>query len=141
MNKFEYVSEYVTAEPLFVAVSSKDGLAVDLHFGHTREFWIFRLDSAGCTFVEHRPVELYCGGQGNANHSAMASTLETVADCDLLLVAKVGDGPKVRLAAIGVTPLDDYAWETVPDALAMLCDDIRAGKVAGVADSVGLRHA
>ena len=33
------------------------------------------------------------------------------------MVAKVGDGPAEKLAAIGVTPVDDYAYLGISESL------------------------
>lgn len=99
-----------------VAVASAEGKAVSQHFGHARSFLVYDLSADGIQGPEARDVEHYCHG-GHGDQSAMQKILATIADCDAVLVAKVGDGPKDKLAAIGVEAIDRYAWEEIIPSL------------------------
>ncbi len=99
-----------------VAVASKQGRAVDEHFGHAKRFWIYAVTEERCELLEQREVEHYCHGN-SSNKSAMARILETINDCEAVLVAKIGDGPTDKLAAIGVEAVSDYPWSPVEEAL------------------------
>lgn len=99
-----------------LAVATKEGLAISEHFGHAKEFWIYAVTSDECTFVEKREVEHYCLGNSSSK-TAMEKILVTINDCEAVFVAKIGDGPTEKLAAIGVTAVADYAWETIPESL------------------------
>ncbi|WP_221797287.1 NifB/NifX family molybdenum-iron cluster-binding protein [Oceanobacter mangrovi] len=114
---------------VLVAISSKDGIAINQHFGHAREFRIFRLLADGFEYIDKREVALYCGGPGNDSKAAMADILTTIKDCDLLLTAKAGDGPKAKLAAIGVTVLEDFAYEAIDDGMQALLQRYQAGEL------------
>lgn len=105
-----------------VAVASKHGKAIDEHFGHARRFWIYRVSSAGCEFVEQRDVEHYCHGN-SGDQGAMAKILKTIADCQAVFIAKIGDGPTDKLAAIGVDAISDYPWEPIEQALSAYANE------------------
>lgn len=106
----------MSTQPLKLAVASKDGIAINLHFGHAREFWVFAVTASDCSLLERRSVDHYCHGQ-TGDQSAMQKILATIDDCSAVMVAKVGDGPVARLAAIGVVAIDDYAYRGIRDSL------------------------
>jgi predicted Fe-Mo cluster-binding NifX family protein len=99
-----------------VAVASQQGVAVDEHFGHAKRFWIYEVTTDGCEFLEQREVDHYCHGN-TSNKRAMTGILQTISDCQAVLVAKIGDGPADKLAAIGVEAVNDYPWSPVEEAL------------------------
>lgn len=99
-----------------VAVASKDGIAINQHFGHARLFWIFSVTSSSCEFLEQREVDHYCHGQ-TGDQSAMQKILHTIADCEAVFVAKIGDGPIDKLQAIGIRSIDDYAYLGIRESL------------------------
>jgi len=94
---------------LKVAVATKGQGQVDLHFGHADDFDVFEVGPEGVRFVEKRVVEHYCQG-GFGDEDKREVIVRALADCAGLLVAKVGDGPRARLAAAGIEALDDYAY-------------------------------
>ncbi|TGD73281.1 dinitrogenase iron-molybdenum cofactor biosynthesis protein [Mangrovimicrobium sediminis] len=100
-----------------VAVASKDGISINLHFGHAREFWVYEFAAGQWQLLERRDVDHYCHGQ-TGDQGAMQRILKTIADCDAVFVAKIGDGPSEKLQAIGVTAVDDYAHLGIEDSLA-----------------------
>ncbi|CAL95398.1 conserved hypothetical protein [Azoarcus olearius] len=100
-----------------VAVATKDGLAVSEHFGHAKVFHVYDVDTAGARPVEKREVAHYCLG-GSSDQGALAGILAAVADCEAVLVAKIGDGPTEKLKAKGIAGVGDYAWEAIDEALA-----------------------
>lgn len=101
---------------LLVAVASKDRLQINEHFGHAEAFAIYRLADSGATFVEVRQVEHYCQG-GYGDEDKREVILRALADCQALFVARVGDGPKSRLLAAGIQPVDDYPFGPVEASL------------------------
>lgn len=103
-------------QPLKVAVASKDGIAINQHFGHAKMFWIFHVTTRSCEFIEQREVDHYCHGQ-TGDASAMQKILKTINDCEAVFVAKIGDGPVEKLQAIGVSSVDDYAYLGIRDSL------------------------
>lgn len=110
-----------------VAVASKNGVAVDQHFGHAHAFWVYKWDSGIWHLLERREVDHYCQGKGHDGddqnskaQTAMSKILLTINDCDQVLVAMIGAGPIAKLAAIGVTANSEYAHQPVADSLAAL---------------------
>lgn len=102
--------------PFTLAVATKDGRAISEHFGHARQFWIYEVSPEGCHLREKREVDHYCHGH-HGSATAMERILQTIADCRAVFVAKIGDGPADRLAAIGVHAVAEYAWEGIEAAL------------------------
>lgn len=99
-----------------VAVATKDGIAVSEHFGHAKLFHVYDVEASGHRLVEKREVAHYCLG-GSSDQGALAGILATVADCEAVLVAKIGDGPTEKLKARGIAGTGDYAWEEIGEAL------------------------
>lgn len=106
----------MSTHSLKLAVASKDGISINLHFGHAKEFWVFEVSEVECTLLERRSVDHYCHGQ-TGDQSAMQKILATINDCSAVMVAKVGDGPIAKLAAVGVTAVDEYAYMGIRDSL------------------------
>lgn len=115
-----------------VAVASKSGIAIDLHFGHATRFHIYQLDVAEGgeilpLLIAEREVDNYCHGQ-TGNQSAMQKILATINDCDAVFCAKVGDGPIEKLARIGVTAVTEYAYLEITESVqAWAQDQMHAG--------------
>lgn len=110
-----------------VAVASKEGVAVDEHFGHAKHFSIYNVGEAGCSLIEKREVDHYCLG-GHGDRSALEKILDTIEDCDAVFVARVGDGPAEKLRKRGVEPVADYPWEEVEPALTAWFSSLVAGE-------------
>ena len=98
------------------AIATKDGISINEHFGHAKIFWIYAATPASCEWLEKREVEHYCLGN-HSSKTAMAKILETIKDCEAVFVAKIGDGPVEKLAAIGVQAVADYAYEAIEASL------------------------
>ena len=98
------------------AVASKDGISINLHFGHAKEFWIYQCTDSEVKLLERREVDHYCHGQ-HGDQSAMQKILATINDCEAVFVAKVGDGPVAKLANIGVQAVSEFAYEAVEESL------------------------
>ena len=98
-----------------VAVASKDGISINLHFGHAKRFYIYEVSGSWMGFVETRDVDHYCHGNVG-DESAMTKILATISDCQYCFVAKIGDGPIKKLADVGVQAVDEYAYEGISEA-------------------------
>lgn len=118
----------MTAFPLKLAVASKEGRAISEHFGHAKRFAVYAVAPDSCRLLETREVEHYCLGN-SSNQSAMAGILEAIRDCQAVFVAKIGDGPTVKLAAIGVRAVSGYAWEAIEESLLDYARRLAAGEV------------
>lgn len=109
-----------------VAVASKDGIAVNLHFGHAHTFWIYQRQGSHYQFLEKRDVDQYCLGHFG-DQQAMQKILTTVKDCKAVFSAKIGDSPAKKLENIGVQSVSDYAYESIEEALAQYLGESISG--------------
>lgn len=116
--------------PVRLAVASKEGQAISEHFGHARRFAVYEVSPTAFRLLEEREVEHYCLGN-SASQSAMAGILETIQDCQAVFVAKIGDGPRDKLRAIGVQAVAGYAWEAIEASLLDYARRSAAGEVPG----------
>jgi nitrogen fixation protein NifB len=98
-----------------IAVATKAGGLVDQHFGHAREFLVYDVSRAGAVLVGRRATALYCTG-GEGEDDALAVALRALADCRAVLVAKVGHCPKGQLAAAGIEPATEHAFQPIEAA-------------------------
>lgn len=101
---------------LRIAVASKDGVAINEHFGHATSFYIYDVTEESVRHIETRSVPHYCLG-GDSDKAAMPNILETISDCKAVLVAKIGDGPTEKLQARGIEAVSQYTWEEVIPSL------------------------
>ena len=99
-----------------VAVASKDGVSINLHFGHASEFWIYQQNGQDWELLERREVDHYCHGH-TGDQSAMQKNLHTISDCSAVFVAKIGDGPVEKLRAKGIESVDDFAYLGIEESL------------------------
>jgi nitrogen fixation protein NifB len=106
--------------PMLVAVATKGGGRINLHFGHATEFQIYEVDSRGARFVGHRRTEKYCG-DGHGEGAAMAATIAALEGVSAVLCAKIGERPRERLAAAGVVATAQYAFEYIEASAITWC--------------------
>jgi len=99
-----------------VGVASKGGVQIDEHFGHADAFLIYELAPDGARFLEKRLVEHYCQG-GYGDEDKRDAILRTLADCAACFVARVGDGPRGRLAEAGIEAVSNYPYGAIDDSL------------------------
>jgi nitrogen fixation protein NifB len=106
--------------PVLVAVATKGGGRINLHFGHATEFQIYEVDSRGARFVGHRRTEKYCGDE-HGEDAAMEATIGALEGVSAVLCAKIGERPRERLAAAGVTATDRFAFEYIEASAITWC--------------------
>jgi nitrogen fixation protein NifB len=94
---------------ILVAVATKGEGQINLHFGHADDFAIYAVNNTGIRFVETREVEHYCQG-GYGDEDKREVILRALADCVALFAARIGEGPKAKLAGAGIEPIDDYPF-------------------------------
>ena len=97
-----------------VAVATDDDRTINLHFGQTEVWSVYDVTSAGATLVERRALADHALEDENARDTAC----RMLADCALMLVAKVGVSPKAILAAAGIEAIVDFADTPIDEALA-----------------------
>jgi len=100
-----------------VAVCTRGGGRVNLHFGKATEFHMYSVGADGIRFAGIRRADNYClGGYGESERlDTILSVLEGVS---AMLCVKVGDGPRKRLEAAGIACHQDDRLETIETVVA-----------------------
>ncbi|MFA6921540.1 MAG: NifB/NifX family molybdenum-iron cluster-binding protein [Gallionella sp.] len=101
---------------VFVAVATKGNGQIDLHFGHANCFAVYAVAPDGVRCTDNRQVEHYCQG-GYGDEDKREAILRALADCEALFAARIGDGPKARLIAAGIEPIDDYPFALIEPSI------------------------
>jgi nitrogen fixation protein NifB len=116
-----------------VAVATRSGGLVDQHFGHARELLVYDVSRDGARLVGRRTMEQYCAA-GDGDDDALALALRALADCDAILVARIGRCPRGQLAAAGVEPVAEHAFQPIEAAalgwFQTFADRVGRGEVA-----------
>lgn len=111
-----------TEQPVKIAVTSKYGKLVDLHFGHAAEFRIYQGQGRNFTLVETRKVEHYCTGPAcDQEESRKAAVVDTIKDCNAVLTMRIGYNAKERLRQKGICSVE-------------FCDSVENGLVYAAAE-------
>ncbi|MCT8267424.1 nitrogenase cofactor biosynthesis protein NifB [Afifella sp. JA880] len=111
------LAEVRDAPALLVAVATRGGGRINLHFGHAQEFQVFEVSPGGVTFVGHRKVEQYCHG-GHGEERAFDGIVETLQGVSTVLCAKIGEAPKDRLEKVGIKASDAHAFDWIEAGIA-----------------------
>jgi nitrogen fixation protein NifB len=98
-----------------VAVATRGGGLVDQHFGHAREFLVYDVSRRGARLVGRRSTGRYCTG-GEGDDDLLDVALQALADCQAVLVARIGHCPRGQLAAAGVEPVTEHAHQPIEAA-------------------------
>ncbi len=116
------------ASALRIAVATREGQRVDLHFGHADIFSVYDVDARGPRLVETRLVAEHAL---NEEEDKRDTIYRMIADCRILLVAKIGAAPQEALAAIGIEATNMHAGKAVETALV----EVFAAKQEAVVDA------
>jgi nitrogen fixation protein NifB len=106
-----------------MAVCTKGGGMVNLHFGHAQEFLVYQLDRRGIHFLEARRTDRYCTGPEDCgNAERMDQIIHMLEDCQVVLANRFGLGPEYELRAAGIEPVIacDLIEQALADALTLL---------------------
>jgi predicted Fe-Mo cluster-binding NifX family protein len=103
-----------------VAVASTDGKYVNEHFGRAQQFLIFDLESNGYQFLELRKNEPSCSSD-RADEVKHLPTTDLLADCQGVLVARIGPGAEAVLNQKGIKAyvIPDFIDEALKQLSAM----------------------
>jgi nitrogenase cofactor biosynthesis protein NifB len=103
-------SSFENTGSLLFAVSSKGGVLVDQHFGHTEEFYIYEYVNSEVRFREKRSVYKYCGGKTDCDNQEdkMDFILNAINGCKYVLCMRIGENPKTKLSEMGIQTFTTY---------------------------------
>jgi nitrogen fixation protein NifB len=91
-----------------VAVTSKYGKLVDLHFGQAEEFLIYQVNGTRYELLESRRLEKYCAGNAECDteDKRREAILAALADCDAVLTMRIGYQAQKRLLKRGIMSVE-----------------------------------
>lgn len=91
-----------------IAVTSKYGKLIDLHFGHASEFLIYEGNGTSFQLVEKRNTHKYCLGMADCDEEVERkdSVVDTIADCDAVLTMRIGNSAKQKLLEKGIVSVE-----------------------------------
>lgn len=122
--------------PLLIAVAGTEGGRIDKHFGQAEDFLIYRQGEQGPELAETRSVATH---EQPGDEDRRDTICRMLADCRMLLVAKIGPVPQERLAGIGIEATDLYAGKDVLPIVAEMFAAKAAAQSAAPLDTAGFR--
>ncbi len=97
---------FLMAKSYRVAVASSDGIVVNQHFGHAETFYIYQIESNALIGVRQiRHMKAVCN-LGEHDHDRLRENLQSLQDCDYLLVSKIGNGAASCAQQFGILPME-----------------------------------
>ncbi|HEY5586957.1 MAG TPA: nitrogenase cofactor biosynthesis protein NifB, partial [Ruminiclostridium sp.] len=105
---------------LKVAVTSKNGRLVDLHYGQAKEFMIYEIDGSNFNYIETRQVDKYCLGieECDEEEARREAVVDSIADCDVVLTLRIGDNVEKKLLQRGIRSV--IYWYTIEQGLKLV---------------------
>jgi nitrogen fixation protein NifX len=99
-----------------IAVGSRDGKAVNEHFGSCKRFIILTVDEEKATyqFDSYRDVEPPCDGAEHTE-TGLDKVAKALSDCRIVLVERIGTPAQLALEQYGIDVLEYYGL--IEDAL------------------------
>ncbi|WP_239004564.1 nitrogenase cofactor biosynthesis protein NifB [Paenibacillus tepidiphilus] len=96
-------------DALRIAVTTRGGGQVNVHFGHAREFLVYEVSGQEQKLLGVRRIQAYCNGKADCGDASkediLEETITLLQDCHIVLCAAIGPGPAERLARAGLTAL------------------------------------
>ncbi|MBP2653960.1 MAG: nitrogenase cofactor biosynthesis protein NifB [Firmicutes bacterium] len=91
-----------------IAVASKHGKLVDLHFGHTKSFMIYLVEGDNYRLLEKRVVAKYCDGpqECESTEDTKNAVVQALGDCDAVLTMRIGHHAQERLRQRGIKSVE-----------------------------------
>ncbi len=112
------------ARPYKIAVATKHGRLVDLHFGQAEEFAVYLVTDRGFELTGSRRVAKYCGGPADCDDAGhKEAVVSMLADCDAVVSMRIGAQAVERLGRRGIRSLE--ACYTVEDGLRRAVAELR----------------
>lgn len=93
-----------------IAVATKSGMVVDQHFGQVSELYVYEYKNGNAVFKERRPIKKYCSGseECETNEDKITGIINTISDCDAVIVMRIGEAPKMKLTQKGIKVFTTY---------------------------------
>ncbi|MBF0274466.1 MAG: nitrogenase cofactor biosynthesis protein NifB [Nitrospinae bacterium] len=113
-----------------IAVCTKGQGVVNEHFGHAKEFYIYRIKDGVPGLINVRKVpDHYCDGDETCGDkkAALENILNTIGDCNAVVTAMVGYTPHRELEKRGVLPVTDVAYMKIEEAVKIAAEKLASG--------------
>lgn len=116
-------------KPVKIAVASKYGRLVDLHFGHASEFRIYQGSGNHFTLLETRQVDKYCTGipDCDTEEDRRDAIIEALRDCSAVLTMRIGFSAKERLRKKGIRSVE--SCDSVENGLRYAMEELKLSQV------------
>jgi predicted Fe-Mo cluster-binding NifX family protein len=88
------------------AVTSSDGVTIDLHFGRAEQFYIFSVDDGGAITLDGIKAVIREAGSGGHDPKSVQTVVDALGGCKYILTAKIGNKPHMLLQKAGITALE-----------------------------------
>lgn len=109
-----------------IAVASLDGVTINQHFGRSGSFRIYEVNDDGVyRYLEERSGTPPCG-HGKHEEDALQAAVESISDCLVVLVSRIGPGAQQALLRKGIISYAIYA--PIEKALHRLVPYLQAGR-------------
>jgi predicted Fe-Mo cluster-binding NifX family protein len=93
-----------------IAITSSDGVNIDLHFGKGNSIYIYDFDGEDTKFIEHRTVEINL----NEKHQ-WQKVLASILDCDVVFAVQFGLKSSFGIEEAGLIKIEEHG--AIDDAL------------------------
>jgi|AGTN01.1.fsa_nt_gi lactoylglutathione lyase len=125
-----------TQPALKIAVAGTPGGRIDKHFGQAEDFLVYVQGPDGPHLLESRSVTAHAQGDEDRRDTIC----RMLADCRVLLVAKIGPVPQEKLAGVGIEATDMHAGKDIlPTLTEMFAAKAQAAQTHGNVDSSSFR--
>lgn len=116
----EVVKNQQNVKKIKVAVTSKQGRLVDLHYGHAKEFMIYEINGSNFKYIETRQADKYCLGNEECDEeeARREAAIDSIADCDAVLTLRIGDYAEKKLLERGIRSV--IYWYTIEQGLKLV---------------------
>lgn len=93
-----------------IAVATRSGMIVDMHFGQAEELYIYDTDGKTVRLFEKRHIDKYCTGTENCedHDTKIDRIMRAIDDCETVLALRIGDAPRKRLSEKGINAITTY---------------------------------
>ncbi|WP_455715692.1 nitrogenase cofactor biosynthesis protein NifB [Anaerosporobacter sp.] len=106
-----------TKEVYRFAVASRNGMCIDEHFGHVKEWYIYEYKNDSVTYIEKRKVGQYCLGSDvcDEKEDKISPIIAAIADCNGVIVMRIGESPRRQLEEKKIAVIVTY--DRIEDAV------------------------
>lgn len=119
------------------AVCTKGLGMVNEHFGHAKEFHIYRVSGGGAKLINVRKVsEKYCSGPQDCGdeEDRLDRIIRTIEDCKAVLCMRIGHGPKKILEEKGIEVVEVVPGVSIETAVMEAAAGFSVGRAAPACD-------